>query len=91
MLAVPWADRLIRVLVTHGRLPPQASKSLTLTVWSDCSGINSEMFALKDLSRSLKNITGVDIQWILHYSCDSDSKSIAFAKETMARDAQAQT
>ena len=79
--AIPWADHMIRALVTHGHLPPQASKSPTLNVWSDCSGINSEMFALKDLSRKLKRIIGADIQWSLHFICESDPKSITFAKD----------
>ncbi len=53
---------------------------MSLQVWSDCSGINSEMFALRELSQSLKQVISLDVTWCLHFACDSDARSIAFAE-----------
>ena len=43
-----WAPHALRVLTERGHLSNRTGqqKRLELTVWSDCSGINSEMFAL---------------------------------------------
>ena len=53
---VPWADHLVKVLVASGNLPRHVPGGITqlvrVQIWSDCSGINSEMFALADLNEA---------------------------------------
>ena len=55
-------------------------KRLELTVWSDCSGINSEMFALRELGNELRVGLGVHVTWILYMTCESDKASQEFAR-----------
>ena len=71
--------------MSNGHLPGQSTKSVVLNVWSDCSGINSEMFALQALSDSIKEIIGGDVQKNLYVTCDSDPKSIVFAGKNHAQ------
>ena len=70
--------------MSNGHLPSQSTKSVVLNVWSDCSGINSEMFALQALSDSIREIIGGDVQENLYFTCDSDPKSIVFAGKNHA-------
>ena len=72
---IPWnqmGNHLVRTLVSNGHLPSQSTKSVNINVWSDCSGINSEMFALQALSDNIRGIIGGNVQWNLYYTCDSD-------------------
>jgi len=70
--------------VSNGHLPSQSTKSVNINVWSDCSGINSEMCALQALSDSIREIIGANVQCNLYYTCDSDTKSIVFARQNHA-------
>ena len=54
-------NHLVRTLVSNGHLPSQSTKSVNLNVWSDCSGINSETFALQALSDSIREIIGAKV------------------------------
>jgi site-specific DNA-cytosine methylase len=54
-------------------------RALELTVWSDCSGINSEMFALREIRTALEHSIGVSVQFKLYFTCDSDKKCFKFA------------
>ena len=74
-------DHLVKTLVSNGHLPSQSTKSVNPNVWSDCSGINSEMFALQALSDSIREIIGANVQCNLYYTCNSDTKSIVFARQ----------
>ena len=67
-------EHLVRTLVSTGHLPSQSTKSVTLNVWSDYSGINSAMFALQALSDNIKEIVGGNVEWNLYYTCDSDPR-----------------
>ena len=78
--SLPWADRIVHTLVSGGHLPRSAHKEIVLQLWSDCSGINSEMFAWRGIQDAIKRIIGADVNLSLHYTCDSDSKSLAFAQ-----------
>ena len=56
-----WAPHAVNVLMHRGHLSNKTGqqKQLELTVWSDCSGINSEMFALRELGNELR--VGLDV------------------------------
>ena len=82
--STPWADHMVRALVAGGNLPSPVSKTMVLNLWSDCSGIHSEMHALKELSASIMRITGADVQWNLFYACDADPQCIALSKQNFA-------
>ena len=62
----PWANHIVTTLVRHGHLPGRLAerKAVSLQVWSDCSGINMEMFALKELGRSLGQVINAEVSWI---------------------------
>ena len=65
-----WARHIVRVLQHNHHLPAERTaeaKNLELTIWSDCSGINSDMFALKDIGATLLELTGIRAQWKLYY------------------------
>ena len=70
--------------MSNGHLPSQSTKSVNINVWSDCSGINSDMFALQALSDSIREIIGANVQCNLYSTCDSDTKSIVFARQNHA-------
>ena len=55
-------------------------KKLELTAWSDCSGINSEMFALRELGDALRVMLGVYVTWILYMTCENDKACQEFAR-----------
>ena len=75
-----WALHMVRVLQSKGFLPSErVEKSLELNLWSDCSGINSDMFALKTLGRAIEDLIGCRVHWSLYFACDSDSRSLKFA------------
>ena len=76
----PWADHIINLLVSHGFLPARAQVSLSLSCWSDCSGINSEGFSMADLSAAMRKLMGVTLEWNLYYTCDKDPRCLEFAK-----------
>ena len=77
-----WALHAVRVLQGSSHLPARLGqdKNLNLTIWSDCSGINSEMFALRELGKELRALVGVNVQWTLYCTCDSDRMSRQFAE-----------
>ena len=78
----PWARHVVTTLAQHGHLPASLAnhREANLQVWSDCSGINTEMFALRELSQSLKQVIDMDVTWNLYFTCDSDAQSIKFTK-----------
>ena len=79
--APPWADHIVHTLIANGHLPRRADgKRLVLQLWSDCSGINSEMFSWAELRDAILRIIGADVALSLYYTCDSDSQSLAFAR-----------
>ena len=47
-------------------------------MWSDCSVIYSEMFALRKLAIQMSGLVGVSVQWILYCTCDLDKMSRRF-------------
>ena len=75
-----WADDIVHTLVRNGHLPSSSQKKVHLKLWSDCSGINSEKFSWNELQDAMRRIIGADVSLGLYYTCDSDPKSIAFAK-----------
>ena len=77
-----WAPHAVRVLMDRGHLPNTSGqqKQLELTVWSDCSGINSEMFALRELGNELRAGLDVHVTWVLYMTCESDKASQEFAR-----------
>ena len=77
-----WAQHIVRVLQGGGHLPGRTGqeKELTVTVWSDCSGINSEMIALREFRKQLLMELGVSVNWDLHCTCDSDQMSRRFSE-----------
>ena len=77
---LPWADHVVNVLVSNGHLPSHSQKKVQLQAWSDCSGINAEKFAWADLQDAIRRIIGAEVSLTLYYTCDSDARSIAFAK-----------
>ena len=81
---IEWGNHLVKTLASNGHLPSQSTKSVNINVWSDCSGINSEIFALQALSDSIREIIGANVQCNLYYTCDSDTKSIVFARQNHA-------
>ena len=78
--SLPWADHVVHVLVSNGHLPSHSQKKVQLQAWSDCSGINAEKFAWNELQDAMRRIIGADVSLVLYYTCDSDARSIAFAK-----------
>jgi hypothetical protein len=77
-----WALHAVRVLQGHSHLPamPGQDKSLELTLWSDCSGINSDMFALRELGEALHTLLNVNVKWVLYFTCDLDMMSRTFSE-----------
>ena len=77
-----WAAHAVSTLRKDGHFPARAGreKTIELNVWSDCSGINSEMFALRELSAQLRALVGVVVKWVLYCTCDSDPKSRRFSE-----------
>ena len=65
---------------SNGHLPSHSQKKVQLQAWSDCSGINAEKFAWADLQYAIRRIIGAEVSLTLYYTCDSDARSIAFAK-----------
>ena len=77
-----WAPHALRVLMDRGHLSNRTGtvKRLELTVWSDCSGINSEMFALRELANELRDGLNVIVTWVLYMTCESDQACQEFAR-----------
>ena len=77
-----WAHHAVRVLMDRGHLSNKTGqqKHFELTVWSDCSGINSEMFALRELGNELRVGLDVHVKWVLYMTCESDKASQEFAR-----------
>ena len=75
----PWPTHFLRALQQHGHLPQRADTTLELSVWSDCSGINTEMFALNELRRGLREEACIDVKFDLYFTCESDATCIEFA------------
>ena len=72
----PWATHFVRVLLRHGLLRYMGMQpQVRFSTWVDCSGINSEMFALRELGKQLRALVGVSVKWILYCTCDSDKMS----------------
>ena len=78
--SLPWADHVVHTLVSNGHLPSHSQKQVQLQAWSDCSGINSEKLAWNELQDAMRRIIGAVVSLDLYYTCDSDAKSIVFAK-----------
>ena len=76
----PWPSHFVCALQRHGHLPRWADTALELSLWSDCSGINSEMFALNELRRALREEAGIDVKLNLYFTCDSDATCLEFAR-----------
>ena len=76
----PWANHIIRLLIANGFLPAQVAASLELTVWSDCSGINCEMFSLGDLAAAMFSLMKLEVVRNLYFTCEMDEKCLEFAK-----------
>ena len=75
-----WASHVVRALQEHGHLPStKQARALSLTLWSDCSGINSEMFALSEIGKALHEASGTSVSWNLYFACDSDRRCLKFA------------
>ena len=47
-------------------------REITLTIWSDCAGEGSEMFAGSELADALKDL-GYSLRWNLFCACESDT------------------
>ena len=81
---VPWADHLVKVLVASGNLPRHVPGGITqpvrVQIWSDGSGINSEMFALADLNEAFARCLHTKLEWNLYFCCVSDMASLGFAE-----------
>ena len=76
--ALPWADHIVHTLTANGHLPGSAiGKKIGLQLWTDCGGINSEMFAWAALRDEILRITGVDLSM---YTCDLDAQSLDLAQ-----------
>ena len=77
-----WAAHAVRVLMDQGHLSNKTGqqKQLELTVWSDCSGINSDMFALWELGNELRVWLDVHVKWVVYMTCESDKASQEFAR-----------
>ena len=77
-----WAPHAVRVLMDRGHLSNKTGqqKQLELTVWSDCSGINSEMFALRELGNELRVGLDVHVKWVLYMTCEKEKASQEFAR-----------
>jgi len=77
-----WASYAAHVLQEQGHLPTKLGqgKHLELTLWTDCSGINSEMFALRELQKALIELLNVHVKWLLYMTCEMDKMSCAFAE-----------
>jgi len=68
-----WAEHLVNALLNCELLPRNVSRrDCTLQVWSDCSGINSEMLALAAINTALANTIGAQLAVNLYCACDLD-------------------
>lgn len=76
--APDWASHMVRLLVRDSLLQRAAGKSVTLQVWSDCSGMATEMFAARHLSEALMGETGMSVKWNLFCACEKDKRARDF-------------
>merc|ERR1711965_662704 len=74
-----WAPHFTRVLLANRHLPSQSGARLDLSVWSDCSGINPEMYAWREISSAMRDQIGIDVKFSLYFTCDSDKKCVECA------------
>ena len=77
-----WAAHAVSALQRGGHLPARAwrARAIDLHVWSDCSGINSELFALREIGAQLLAMVGIAVRWVLYCTCELDSKSRRFSE-----------
>ena len=72
-----WAEHLVHTLLQEGLLPrTPAMTECRLRVWSDCSGINSEMLALEAISKAVTQILGIHLGVSMYCSCDLDPECL---------------
>ena len=77
--APDWATALVKALHKAELLKASGtSKSLTLRVWSDCTGLATEMFASRELSRALAAELGIELNWVLFCACEKDKRARDF-------------
>ena len=76
-----WALHAVSVLQEGHRLPARIEHERTteFKVWPGCSGISSEMFALRELAVQLRVLVGGIVKWILYSACDKDKLSRRFS------------
>ena len=75
-----WALHFVRVLQRLGHLRQMQGTQLELSVWCECSSINSEMFALSGINAAMREELGVDLRFNLYFTCDSERRCLDFCK-----------
>ena len=82
-----WAKHAVHVLQKAKLLPHENLEGVPpcpLNFWVDCSGINSEMFALRELQQHLQELVGASIRVSLYCICEKDVKARLFAQQNHA-------
>lgn len=74
----------MNVLLRAGLLPRTPTSPVSgclLQVWSDCSGINSEKFALEAINTAFAELLGTQVSWNLYCCCDVDQECLRFTRK----------
>lgn len=67
-------------LLDNRILQSTTGKSATLQVWSDCSGLATEMFASRELRKAMMDGVGIDVKWVLYCACETDKRARQYIK-----------
>ena len=75
-----WARHLVQLLTDSHFLKRTSENTVSLQVWSDCTGLATEMFSSRELSKALLEAVGINVQWTLHCACEKDRRAREFIK-----------
>ena len=77
----PWPQHCFGLLQGLRQLPAKfAGGKLRIQVWSDCGGMGTELFALKEIREMLKTENGFELIVCPYAYCDCDKQALAFAE-----------
>ena len=76
----PWANHCAAILPGLGKLKHRFGRELNITLWSDCGGMQVEMFALHEIAQAMKQQFDLSITLKDFCYCDSDPHAIKFAE-----------
>ena len=76
----PWPWHVAQFLRQHGHVQHLGHRQVQLQIWSDCAGVKSEMFALRELGPANREALGIGVQFNWYFACDSDKECFRVCK-----------